>query len=297
MKVSDSARGLRFLVLAAAGVIWALPLMPGIDVRAQQIPPAIKFDVRAAKGLAVAPVYEGWYEIAGTKYAMFAYSNRNLQEIVDVPIGPQNNISPGPADQGQPTRFFPGVHYMGFAIALPKTQPATEATWTLTANGQTVSVPTSLDVQYLLSPHLENGTAYPGNTPPVLKFDPTGASAQGPYGITVNRTATVGRPLTLDIWVTDDGLPPPPRRDSRNVVLGGVQGLEINWEVSRGAGAVKFSERRPAVAQGKASTTATFGEAGDYMLHVMAIDSRSPNKCCWTNGYVKVKVDAGAPRP
>ena len=133
----------------------------------------------------VSPVYEGWYEVDGRKYALFGYSNRNLEEIVDIPIGPNNHVAPGPPDQGQPTRFFPGMHYGVFAAALPNDQPKTEVTWTLTANGQTLSIPVSLDAQYFISPQQENGGAYPGNTPPVLKFDPAGASAQGPHGIVV----------------------------------------------------------------------------------------------------------------
>jgi hypothetical protein len=46
----------------------------------------------------------------------------------------------------------------------------------------------------------------------------------------------------------------------------------------------------PKVEQGKASTTVTFSEPGEYMLHLLAIDSRTPSRCCWTNGYVKVTV-------
>ena len=48
------------------------------------------------------------------------------------------------------------------------------------------------------------------------------------------------------------------------------------------------------VADGRASTTVTFDEAGDYVLYVVATDgSRQSNQCCWTNGYVRVRV-AGA---
>ncbi len=298
MNASDSARGLRLLVLTTVfGAIGALSSMVGVGVRAQI--PAVKFDVRAAKGLVVSPVYEGWYEVEGTKYVLFAYSNRNLEEIVDVPIGPRNRVTPGPADQGQPTRFLPGIYYGVFAVAVPTDQPTAEMTWTLTANGQTDSIPASLSPLYYISPQRETGTIYPGNTPPVVKFDPTGASAQGPHGIVVSRTATVSRPLTLDVWVTDDGLPPPRRpapggrrRSSRQE----PQGVELSWQVYRGAGGVTFSDQAPAIEQGKARTTVTFSEAGDYMLQLLAIDSRSANRCCWTNGYVKVTVDAGAER-
>ena len=291
MNTSDSARGLRLLVLTTVfGAIGALPSMLGLGARAQI--PAIKFDVRAAKGRVVSPVYAGWYEADGRRYALFGYSNRNLEEIVDIPIGPHNRVAPGPLDQGQPTRFFPGVNYGVFAAALPKEQPTTEVSWSLTANGQTLSIPASLDPLYFISPQRENGGAYPGNTPPVLKFDPTGASAQGPLGIVASRTATVLRPLTLDVWVADDGLPPPVVRG----VPSRPQGLALSWQVYRGSGPVSFADQTPAVEQEKARTTVTFSEPGAYMLHLLAIDSRTANRCCWTNGYVKVTVEGGAPR-
>jgi len=297
MNALHRARGLRLLVLTTVfGLIGALQPMTGPGVRAQI--PAVKQDVRAAKGLMVSPFYEGWYEVDGTRYVMFGYSNRNLEEIVDVPIGPQNHLAPGPADQGQPTRFFPGVSYGLFAAALPKDQPTTELTWTLTANGHTLSIPASLDLLYLIAPQREEGGAYPGNTPPVLKFDPTGPSAQGPHGIVASRTATVSRPLALDAWVTDDGLPPAPGGPGgrRGVPSRNPQGLALSWEVYRGSGPVTFSDQYPAVEQGKARTTVTFSKPGEYMLHLLAVDSRTATRCCWTNGYVKVTVEGGAER-
>jgi hypothetical protein len=273
------------------------PSMPGHGVRAQI--PAVKFDVRAARGLVVSPFYEGWYEVDGKRYVLFGYSNRNLEEIVDIPIGPHNHLAPGPPDQGQPTRFFPGVSYGIFATTVPKDQPTTEVTWTLTANGQTLSIPASLDPLYLIAPQREEGGAFPGNTPPILRFDPAGGSAQGPRGILTTRRATVSRPLTLDVWVTDDGLPPPregPAAGRRGVPSRNPQGLALIWQVYRGSGAVSFSDQTPAVEQGKARTTVTFSEPGDYMLHLLAIDSRTATRCCWTNGYVKITVEGGPQR-
>lgn len=288
MKAVDATRGVPLLVLATAiGAMGALPSMLGSGVRAQI--PAVRFDVRAAKGLEVSPVYEGWYEVDGRKYALFGYSNRNLEQVVDIPIGPNNSVAPGPADQRQPTRFFPGVHMGVFAAALPSDQPTTVVTWTLSANGQTASIPVNLSPLYVVSALRETGTAYPGNTPPVLKVDPTGASMQGPHGIFVSRTATVGRPLTLDVSVTDDGLPSGDRG-----VTGKHQPLALHWQVYRGAGAARFSDPRPAITQGKARTTVTFSEPGSYMLHLQAVDSMTINRCCWTNGYVTVTVEGDA---
>jgi hypothetical protein len=297
MTVSGSACGLRIFVLTAAvGAIASLPSAPAVDVRAQS--PAVKFDVRAAAGLVVSPVYEGWYEVDGITHVLFGYYNRNIEQIVDVPVGPQNQVAPGPADQGQPTRFFPGMSYGVFAVALPKGQPKTEVTWTLTANGQTMSIPASLDPLYLISPQREDGSAHPGNTPPVVKFDPAGPAAQGPRGIVASRTATVGRPLMLDVRVTDDGLPPRrpgtrPPAAIRSLHLG-AWGMALSWQVYRGSGAVQFSSETPEVEQGTARTTVTFSEPGEYTLHLLAIDSRSATRCCWTNAYVKVTVQRGA---
>ena len=280
MRAVDTTRGVRLLVLAAA--VGATATLG--SVRAQI--PAVKFDVKAARGLPVSPVYEGWYEVDGKKYALFGYSNRNLEEVVDIPIGPNNSVAPGPADQRQPTRFFPGVHKGVFAAALPADQPTPTLTWTLTANRQTASIPVNLDPVYVVSALRETGTAYPGNTPPVLTFDPGGAAAQGPHGIFAKRTATVSRPLTLEVSVTDDGLPSGDRG-----VTGKHQPLALRWQVYRDAGGARFSNDRPAIEQGKVRTTVTFSQPGNYVLQLQAVDSMTINRCCWTNGYVTVAVE------
>ena len=49
-----------------------------------------------ATGQDVAPVFEGWEQNAdGTFNLVFGYFNRNWEEEVDVPIGPENSIEPG----------------------------------------------------------------------------------------------------------------------------------------------------------------------------------------------------------
>jgi hypothetical protein len=101
----------------------------------------------------------------------------------------------------------------------------------------------------------------------------------------------VARPLGLDVWVTDDGLP-----SGKLGVTGKHRGLALRWQVYRGAGTARFSDPRPAGDQGKAHTTVTFSEPGTYMLHLQAVDSMSINRCCWTNGYVAVTVEGAAER-
>ena len=87
------------------------------------------------------------------------------------------------------------------------------------------------------------------------------------------------------------------RGSPRTQPPGASQGLALSWQVYRGAGAVSSAIGRQPSSREKRSTTVTFSEPGDYMLHLLAIDSRTANRCCWTNGYVKVTVEAGAAAP
>src|SRR5438445_4891749 len=59
-----------------------------------------------SSGQTVTPAFEGWYRNADGTYSIsFGYYNRNSEEAVEVPIGPDNFIAPGDRNQGQPTRF------------------------------------------------------------------------------------------------------------------------------------------------------------------------------------------------
>ena len=60
-----------------------------------------------------------------------------------------------------------------------------------------------------------------------------------------------------------------------------------------------FSETEPEIDEmGKAVTTATFSEPGEYVLRVLAWDDTGRQafvmavgfQCCWTNGYLTVDV-------
>ena len=65
------------------------------------------------------------------------YFNRNKEQALDVPIGPNNRIEPGGPDMGQPTHFEPGRHYGVFAHRGAQGLRNKKLTWTLVANGQT----------------------------------------------------------------------------------------------------------------------------------------------------------------
>jgi hypothetical protein len=173
--------------------------------------------------------------------------------------------------------------------------------------GRSFAIPSSFDQQYLIEPLKEMGGSNPGNTPPTLRFTADGPHAQGPAGMIVSRTAKVGVPLPLDVWLLDDGLPPPQPRPATPPVpraataappsatvaraLAAVPGLSVSWSLYRGDGMVDFANATPALEKGKASTTATFRAPGEYMLRALASDGSIPSaQCCWTNAYIKVTV-------
>jgi hypothetical protein len=67
----------------------------------------ISAQVRYERGQDVVPVFEGWERNAdGTINMVFGYMNRNYEEEVDIPVGPDNMIAPGLVDQGQPGHFY-----------------------------------------------------------------------------------------------------------------------------------------------------------------------------------------------
>jgi hypothetical protein len=247
------------------------------SIRAQI--PAINTQIEHASGQSVTPVFEGWFHASdGAIRASFGYFNPNTKEIVNVPIGPDNKVEPGAVDQGQPTRFVPGRQHGVFTVPVPR-DAKTEVTWTLTVHGKTTSIPANLKPEFVIEPFKEVGGSFPGNTPPVVKLDAGGESIQGPVGVTVTRSATVGVPMPLEVWATDDGLPPPTER----------RGVSVAWSLFRGPREVTFENPTPRLEQGKASTTVTFAEPGEYVLRAVATDgSAFSAQCCWTNGYVRV---------
>ncbi len=245
-------------------------------------------------GQTVTPVFEGWYRNPdGTISISFGYFNRNAGEVLDVPVGPANFVAPGDANQGQPTSFQPRRHWGVFAITVPANfGDKDKVTWTLIVRGDTFAIAGSLRPQWEID--ALHGEAGSGNTPPVVKFDPSGSEGRGPRGIVgATLRATVGQPLTLKVWASDDGAA------ARSISSEGRAGTPVSlmWFKHQGPGAVAFSEGEPKAdgAGRPASTTATFSATGDYVLRIRANDASGVEnaghaQCCWTNGFVKVIV-------
>ena len=91
-----------------------------------------------SRGQNISPAFEGWEQNPdGSFNMMFGYMNRNWEEELDVPVGPDNNISPGVPDQGQPTHFQPRRNRFVFKVRVPADWGTKELVWTLTTKGKT----------------------------------------------------------------------------------------------------------------------------------------------------------------
>jgi hypothetical protein len=249
--------------------------------------------IHHARGQNVAPVYEGWYEEPdGTVKLSFGYLNKNYEEAIDIPVGPNNRIEPGSPDNGQPTHFLPRRQFGVFAVTLPKDAPKTEFTWTLTIRGRSESVPATLNPLYIIGALKQIGGTADGITPPFLKLSEAAAPAAGPGGTSIVLQTPVSAPLAIDAWVSNQGaraagapLPVPPARREAP--------LRVTWTKYRGPGPVQLSEPSPPVQEGKARVVATFTEPGEYILRAVAFRGNAVGgQCCWTNGYARVTVEA-----
>src|SRR5271154_3107358 len=109
----------------AAAIVWVV---------ATRAPAQIRY----ASGQDVAPVYEGWERNPDGSFNMvFGYMNRNYEEQMDIPVGPDNNISPGDPDRGQPAHFYRRRQQFIFKVKVPKDWGKKDLVWTLTSRGKT----------------------------------------------------------------------------------------------------------------------------------------------------------------
>jgi hypothetical protein len=228
-----------------------------------------------SRGQNVSPAYEGWEQDPdGSKYFVFGYMNRNWEEEIDVPVGPDNTFDKGGVDQGQPTHFLPRRNRFVFRVPVPKGfSEKDELVWTLTTKGKSEKAFASLALDYKIDGVVrasETGALGAGSSSPEVRANkaPT-IEVQGQKRL----TAKVGEPVTLVAMLADDGIPKtraigagaavsnagssvnlssanlarieelrarrlmiPPSR----VTVGKTVGLHASWFVYRGAGKVTF---------------------------------------------------------
>lgn len=170
---------------------------------------------RYARGQNIVPVFEGWERNPDGSFSMvFGYLNRNYEEEIDIPIGPENTIEPalgasGP-DQGQPTHFYTRRQQFVFKVKVPKDWGKKDLVWTLNVNGKPEKAYASLLPFYELGPlvYQENrgATADIGEVPEENAAPSIELIAPPPA------TISAGQAVVLAAKVTDDNRPTPRRR-------------------------------------------------------------------------------------
>jgi hypothetical protein len=259
---------------------------------------------RYLKGQSLQPVFEGWEPNADGTYTMwFGYLNRNWDERLVIPVGPDNTMQPGGPDRGQPTVFITGDRrrqYFAFKVVLPADWPKDrDLVWTVTANGATQKAFGSLWPVWLISHDVisANRGAMRDTDPSTVNKPPVvSRPAQ-------DVTVAAGMPVTLTITVADDDMPK--RRRPGELVAGGGSvvpqsskresagrtaadgmppmrdSLRVTFVQWRGPGTASF---QPDVARvldalgkqtgtaGTATTSVKFDKPGTYILRAYAED-------------------------
>lgn len=266
-----------------------------------------------SSGQTVSPAYEGWERNDDGSFNMlFGYMNSNWEEEFDIPVGPANNFSPGPADQGQPTHFFPRRNRFVFRVRVPKDFGEKELVWSLTTHGKNIKAYGTLRQDYFVDNMVftsETGAIGAGVSSPEIRANkPPVLEAAGDR----NRTVKVGEALVLSAHVTDDGIPKPRPRGAfldrgrnedvkdmrmippRQVTVGSATGLWVACYVYRASGKVTITPDQPktwedtragansqwaplweapaAPKDGRWTAQAVFSEPGTYVLRWHASD-------------------------
>ncbi len=270
----------------------ALAQLPGIDVGN---------NVRFNSGQNVQPIFDGWTHNPDGSFEMhFGYLNRNYVEEVSIPVGPNNSITPGGPDRGQPGFFYSRFNRLAFSITVPANWGKQELVWTLNFRGKAERAVGWLQPEWEIDPISRGETSVPNVPPTVSITAPSSLSKPGQ--------------LTLTATVTDDGQPPRgkgrPNRSSENPPTfkwpqptgtapvnvpavvhpprPSIKGrLSLGWLVWRGPGAVTFEPPLAEADSGNVAVTATFSKPGEYVLRARASDPGS-----FTIRDVKVTVGA-----
>ena len=236
----------------------------------------------------VVPFFEGWQANPDGSYELvFGYWNVNTEEVLDIPLGPDNYIEPGRYDGAQPTHFLPMPdgdrrHWGVFTVTVPPDFGEGDVVWTLRQDGESYSVPGRLTV----APYQLDGWDQPGrlNVAPSLRLEADGEAGLGFAGLRAGPVqARVGQPLSVTVWTERDN----PHRDDQRPI-------RLRWMQHQGPGDVAIAEVETQVGAegGPSSNEITFDAPGRYVLRVLAYNSVPDFEffCCWTNGFLEVEV-------
>ena len=244
-------------VLVAAALFLTLAGAFGLRAEAQSDQP-------------IYPAYEGWVKNPdGTLTLSFAYFSHNA-EPVTIPDGPDNWVTPAPADRGFPTTFLPGHHRWQ---CIMKVGPDFDGDirWTLSHAGTTTSTSTNMliyswefaaaDVRNVMRElDADDIAAAPLgvciNRPPIVRV--LGLRG-GPGGALPELSVALPEKLQLFGSVRDEGLP-------------SGSTLVAAWRKISGPGTVTFDNPN------QARTRASFSVPGTYELELWGSDTERENR-------------------
>ena len=260
------------------------------DVRAQADPQNFLFN----SGQTIQPFFDGWAHNPDGSYEMhFGYLNRNYVEETAVPIGPNNRMTPGAPDRGQPTFFYPRVNHRVFSVTVPADWGDKALVWQVTVRDQTYRAVAWLQAEWEIE--ASAGARFFAAT--------EGQAANQAPSLAIDAARTVKtRPdtLTMTATVSDDGLPEPRERGGGPVILPTferipdgptepvnvpqiqtrnrsrptrvqVERVNVTWTQWHGPTGVTL-EAQDQPQDGVATVTATFETPGAYVFRVQASD-------------------------
>ena len=160
-------------------------------------------------GQEVVPAYEGWERNADGSFSLvFGTMNRNWEEELHIPIGPDNHIEPGGPDRGQPTYFLPRRNRFLFRVQVPSDFGDNEVVWTVKSpNGKTYRAYGTLNPDYFIDNYVvqrNNGLTTADNLQPAhepgagarrgerRQAHGAGGRARNPDGVRQRRRAARG---------------------------------------------------------------------------------------------------------
>ncbi|MBM40312.1 MAG: hypothetical protein CL483_00110 [Acidobacteria bacterium] len=244
---------------------------------------------RFNSGQSIQPFFDGWtHNDDGSFEFHFAYLNRNYVEELHIPAGPNNYVSPGRLDQGQPTYFYPRQHSKMFSVTVPADFGDGEVVWEVTVHGETYRAVGWLLPEWEIDPN-------PGDnrTPP----DVLAANQAPNLSVASTASGSTDNQVTIEASVSDDGIPEPRqfRGGSGNVTptfapvddsptlpnnvpqlqnqnrhrptRSRIDGVNVTWTQLRGQVGARLES-----SENVASVVATFDTPGAYLFRVQASD-------------------------
>ena len=194
--------------VAAAVVVSAVSIAHA-QVNPRDVPIVSQPQQRFDGGQDIQPIFEGWTRLDDGSYLFhFGYLNRNYREQPSIPVGPNNYVSPGAEDRGQPTHFYPRTQRYQFTAPMPADtgpNPEDGIIWTVTAHGSEQRAYGWLQPEWEIDENTITSNSRTGFGRPLEQL-----FANLPPEVDVSASAEtvgVGEPLTLTAAIRDDELP------------------------------------------------------------------------------------------